>query len=152
METKLQRTEPTRTGDPGGSRLLQDGVSAAAIATVVNLWLVNAATEVFAVSPAFVLLEFWHVVNTTVGVTFVATLVYAATTQYASTDRPERTFTRISLAALVLSYVPFLLAVPGRPGATTEAIAVLAALHLTTAIVVVTVLVRWTHGEGGRGP
>lgn len=101
------------------------------------------------IPPGFELLDFWHVVNTTVGVTLVATLVYALVGQYTATDRPDRSFAKIAGAALVLSYAPFLLAVPGRPGATFEAVAVLASMHVTTAVTVVVVLVSWTRTTGG---
>lgn len=151
MDTQSRHSELTRRLDLSGSRLLKSGLSAAAIATVVNLWVANASAELFALSPEFVLLNFWHISNTTFGVTLIATLVYAVTSTYADTDRPDRLFVKVAAVATVLSFVPFLLAVPGRPGGTIEAVATVGLLHVTTAVVVVAVLVFWTRNDGVAG-
>ena len=148
MNTQSQHPELFRRLDLSGSRLLMGGLAAAAIATVVNLWVANASTELFALSPEFVLLNFWHISNTTFGVTLIATLVYAVISTDADTDRPDRLFVKVAAVATVLSFVPFVLAVPGRPGGSIEAVVTLGLLHVTTAVIVVAVLVFWTRIDG----
>jgi hypothetical protein len=59
----------------------------------------------------------------------------------------ERTYVRIAIAALVLSWIPDVaLLVINEPGATVPAVASLMVMHAVTAAIVVTLLVRIAGG------
>ncbi|MFD1513868.1 DUF6069 family protein [Halomarina rubra] len=59
-----------------------------------------------------------------------------------TTARPERWFVRVAVAVLVLSFVPLAVVGPTIPGATTELLAVLGAMHVAVAVGVTVPLVR----------
>ncbi|MFB9808048.1 DUF6069 family protein [Haladaptatus pallidirubidus] len=72
-----------------------------------------------------------------------ATLVYGVVTRYAA--RPNRTFTIIAGAALVLSFTTFL--APDLSGAPPRVFAILAVMHVTAAVTIVAVLTQATNQE-----
>jgi len=80
------------------------------------------------------------IVLTAVGVVG-ATVVYAAL--YRVTSRPNRTFVIVAAGVLFLSIVPDFTYVPGEPGGSLAAGAVLAAMHVVTAAITVWLLVDW---------
>ncbi|MDR7615453.1 MAG: DUF6069 family protein [Armatimonadota bacterium] len=110
----------------------QGWVLALVSAAVANELLRLAATALFPVPPAFQPLTrpavfFWTAVGTT-----GAALVYAALRRYAAD--PARTFRRVALAVLVLSWIPdvlLLVSPPAQlPPALPEAVVTLMVLHL----------------------
>lgn len=83
------------------------------------------------------------VLGTGVVVTVGATVVYAALTRLL--DRPDRAFTGLSAAVLLVSMVPLVVVAPTLPGGTAAVIVVLAVMHVAAAIAVVAVLTgRWS--------
>lgn len=117
--------------------LLARGVLALVLSLIVNglvVWTVAATGAVRQFDP----LDYGPVfLLTTLGVVG-ATVVYALVRRWSG--RPERTFGVVVVAALLVSFLPDVLFLPGDPGATTAGIAVLMAMHVTVAAVCYAVL------------
>lgn len=127
------------------TRLATYGVLAVAVATVVNAIVRVVAVSLLGVSAEFEPLGWGPVVNTTVVAVVGATVVYGLLT-YVSTT-PIRTFRIIAAVVLVVSFVPLLVPPPFLAGAPWSVLVTLAAMHVTTAVVVIGILPRAT-GSG----
>jgi uncharacterized membrane protein len=108
------------------------------------------AVAVLAPSPQFVPLTppavlFWTVVGIA-----GATVVFAVVVRYAV--RPVRTFVRIALVALVLSWVPDLWLLAARlPGTTVAGVGVLMFMHVVAAAIGGGLLIRLTRAGPRTG-
>jgi len=117
--------------------LARRGTVALVLAAVVNVALVFGAEfaeiapllEPLAVGPVLVV--------TTLGVVG-ATAVYGLLSR--SRENPDRAFTLVAAVALLLSFLPSAFHVPNLPDSTTLGVALLAAMHVTTAVACVAVL------------
>lgn len=129
--------EATGSGRVGGRTLARRSLVAFVGAVVVNL-VVTVVAGVAGIAPDLDPLSVGPVaLFTAVGVVG-AVGAYAALTRFV--DDPDRTFTLVAGVVLVLSFVPDVVVAPALPGATTAGVAVLALLHVTTAVLCVLVL------------
>lgn len=119
--------------------LIRRGAVATGLALVVNAFVVFATTSTGAVEP-FQPLGYPRVLFLTALGTVGATAVYSLIRQRRA--RPERDFAVVVVVVLLASFVPDLTFVPTLPGATTPAITVLMAMHVTTAAISYAVLTR----------
>ncbi|MDZ7702476.1 MAG: DUF6069 family protein [Halobacteriales archaeon] len=127
------------TTDSRSSDLLRRGAAAAVLAVAVNAVLVFAATASGAVEP-FTHLEYPRVALFTIGGVGGASLVYGLIRR--RRERPDRDFAIVAAVVLVLSWIPDVTVIPTVLGATTGGVAVLMALHATTAAISYAVLTR----------
>ena len=125
--------------DPSSSDLLRRGATAAVFAVLANVVIVLAVTTVGAVEP-FTHLEPVRVAVFTLGGVAGATLAYGVIRR--RRDRPDRDFLIVAAVVLVLSWIPDVTVIPTVPGATTDGVVVLMALHVTTAAIAYGVLTR----------
>ena len=117
--------------------LARRGAVALVLAAVVNVGLVYAA-EFAMIAPLLEPLSVGPVlVVTTLGVVG-ATVVYGLLSR--SRDSPDRLFVGIATVVLLLSLLPDVFYAPTLPDATTAGVVVLSVMHVTTAVVCVTVL------------
>jgi hypothetical protein len=124
----------TRGSDSGVTTIAREGGIALVLALVLNLVIVTLAgmagigegIDPFTYPPVLVL--------TTVGV-IGAVIVYAILAS--QTGNPNRNFTGIAAIALLVSVIPDFTFVPSLPGGSLVAGAVLALMHVLTAVVVV---------------
>lgn len=119
--------------------LTRRGAAATGVALVVNAIIVLATTATGAVEP-FQPLDLPRVLFLTAVGAVGATVVYAVIRRRST--HPDRTFAIVAIAVLLVSFIPDLTFVPSIPGATTPAIAVLMAMHVTTAAISYAVLTR----------
>lgn len=127
----MSSTEPTD--------LLRPGAVALVLAVGVNVIIVFATTSTGAIEP-FRALSYPPVATLTAVGVIGATVVYAVIRR--RSDNPNRTFAIVAVVVLLVSFVPDIVALPGMPGATTAAIVVLMAMHVTTAGIAYGVLTR----------
>ncbi|GAA0260280.1 hypothetical protein GCM10009000_091250 [Halobacterium noricense] len=144
--TTMNNSELSRS--VGTFRLAKYGLLALLIVSIVNilvLFIGLAIVEFPAefVGGAFGPLAVGPVVVNSAVAAIGATLVYGVVTRYAA--RPNRTFTIIAGAALVLSFTTFL--APDLSGAPPRVFAILAVMHVTAAVTIVAVLTQATNQE-----
>ena len=108
-------------------------------AVIANVVIVLAVTAVGAVEP-FAHLEPVRVGLFTLGGVVGATAVYGLIRR--RREHPDRDFAVVAAVVLVLSWVPDVTVIPTAPGATTDGVVVLMALHATTAAISYAVLTR----------
>ena len=121
-------------------RILLATIVAALIATPLDLAIEAAARQAFAVSPEFEPFQ-GTVAPYTVGGIVLAAVVYAVVRRFARD--PAKVYLRLSVAALVLSWIPDVaLLVIHDPGATVPAVGSLMVMHTLSAIIVVVALLR----------
>lgn len=129
------------------NRLAKVGSLAAMTVIVVNVLVLEFALAVVDVPAAFEPLPLgWGpvVVSSAIGAVG-ATVVYGAVARYAT--RPNRTFTLVAAAVLVLSYGNFF--TPVLAGAPATVYAILGLMHVTAAVTIVAILRRTpTHQDG----
>lgn len=78
-----------------------------------------------------------------------ATVVYAGLVRYV--ERPERTFTRVAVAVLVLSFLPDVGLLSSVPEATVPGVVTLMLMHVVVAVVAVGLLVAGRDEGGAHG-
>jgi hypothetical protein len=119
-------------------RLLISTAIAAVIAAAADLGIQELARRAFSVSPAFEPFN-GTVVPYTVGGVVLAAIALLVVRRLARD--PRRTYLWLSIAALVLSWIPDLaLLVINEPGASVPAVAALMLMHAVAAAVVLAVL------------
>lgn len=143
--TTTQTDGPARIAP---SRLALAGTLALVVASAVNVLLGGLATSLLGVSAGYGPLGWGPVVNTTVAATIGATVVYGLLDRV--TERPNRAFLGVAGFALLVSFAPLVAPPAFLADAPTPVLVTLAAMHVTTALVVVVVLVR--AGAQGRRP
>ncbi|WP_255151472.1 DUF6069 family protein [Halorarius halobius] len=119
---------------PDDREIARRGLSALVVA-VVAVALVVSAARVLDVAPGFDPFGYGPSTLFTVIGVVGATLVYAVLWRVVAD--PDRTFTLVAGAVLVVSWVPDVVVAPALPGATTGGVLVLAFLHLVVAVVAV---------------
>jgi hypothetical protein len=113
---------------------------AAVVATGINLAIEELARAAFAVSPEFEPFQGTVAPYTVGGVVLAAIAFWAVSRMF---RHVARAYTRVSIAALLLSWIPDVgLLVVHDPGATVPAVASLMLMHAVTAIIVVALLLR----------
>jgi len=122
---------------PGARTLLVRGATALVVAVAVN-WALVLVADLAGVAPDLVHLDYPRVgLFTTAGVVG-ATATYGVLTRVASD--PDRVFTVLAAVLLVVSLIPDFTVIPSVPGGTLLGGAVLAVMHVTTAVACVVVL------------
>jgi hypothetical protein len=116
------------------------GGLAVVLAVIANL-LVVLGIESLGVAPGFRALTLPPVAVLSALGAGGATVVYWLVRRRATA--PDRTFLRIAIAALLLSFVPDLALLAVDPATTPVAVAVLMAMHVVVALVAVWLLVAW---------
>jgi hypothetical protein len=131
--TSTPNRQPTDTDLPLGrtSRLVRRGSLALVVAVAVNSVLVL-LSGLAAIAPDLAHLSYGPVAVLTGAGVVGATVVYAVLAR--SVRAPDRTFTRVAIAALVLSMLPTAAVVPGEPGATLLGTVVLGVMHVPPAV------------------
>ena len=121
-------------------RIVAAALVAAALATSLDLVIEAVARQAFAVPPEFEPFQ-GTVAPYTIGGIALAAAAFAVVRQFARDI--SATYLRISIVALVLSWIPDVgLLVIHDPGATVPAVAALMVMHTTTAIIMVAALLR----------
>ena len=121
-------------------RIVAAALVAAALATPLDLVIEAVARQAFAVPPEFEPFQ-GTVAPYTIGGIALAAAAFAVVRQFARDV--SATYLRISIVALVLSWIPDVgLLVIHDPGATVPAVAALMVMHTTTAIITVAALLR----------
>ena len=121
-------------------RIVAAALVAAALATPLDLVIEAVARQAFAVPPEFEPFQ-GTVAPYTIGGIALAAAAFAVVRQFARDI--SATYLRISIVALVLSWIPDVgLLVIHDPGATVPAVAALMVMHATTAIITVAALLR----------
>jgi hypothetical protein len=112
-------------------------------AVVANLLVYAIGNLVVGYDPQFVVLATTGgTILFTVVPAIVAVLLYAALLRFASD--PVRLFTRIAAVVLVISVIPDFTYIPSVPGASPSQTAVLIIMHIVAALVIVSMLARFT--------
>ena len=122
------------------SPLLIRGALATLTAVVANVLVMLAARAVLDIPEEFMQLTAPNVIGLTVIGGALATGAYAIVAK--RSERPRRTYIRVALIALLVSFLPDLaLAYSDMPGVTWTGVAVLMVLHVVAAAILVPVLV-----------
>lgn len=149
MVATTTRNESESSSSVGTFRLVQFGLFALVVVSIVNLLVLSIGLALVAFPTEFVGGPFGPlavgpvVVNSAIAA-IGATLVYGVVTRYAV--RPNRTFTIIAGVVLILSFAMFL--APDLAGAPLRVFAVLAVMHVTAAVTIVGILTRSATQEG----
>lgn len=149
MVATITMNESESSSSVGTFRLVQFGLLALVVVSVVNVFVLSIGLALVAFPAEFVGGPFGPlavgpvVINSAIAA-IGATLVYSVVTRYAV--RPNRTFTIIAGAVLVLSFAMFL--APDLAGAPSRVFAILTVMHVTTAVIIVGILTRSTTQEG----
>lgn len=138
--------EMERTAPVAVTRLATHGLVAVIVASVVNVFIRFAAVDMFNVPTGFGPLGWGPVINTTVVAAIGATVVYGLLTRVS--QRPDRAFLKVTIVVLVLSFVPLLVPPAFLAEAPMSVMGTLAVLHVSTAGIVVGLLLR-TRRSGG---
>lgn len=139
--------ETERTEHIGLTRLAISGLLAAVVAGVVNVLVRVLATTLFDVPDGYQVLGLGPVVTTTLVGVIVATAVYGIVARVSK--RPNRTFLSVAVVVLLLSFGPLIAPPAFLADAPPSVIGTLAAMHVTTAVIVVGLLVRASTREVG---
>lgn len=139
--------ETERTERITVTRLAITGVLAAVVAGVVNVLVRVLATTLFDVPAGYQPLGWGPVVTTTVVGVVGATAVYGLLMRVAK--RPNRTFLGVAAVVLVLSFGPLVAPPAFLADAPPSVLGTLAVMHVTTAVIVVGILVRASPPEVG---
>ncbi|WP_224269222.1 DUF6069 family protein [Haloprofundus salinisoli] len=145
MATKNATTRAETNEFVGVFRLVKFGIAALLAVSIVNVLVLFIGVAMVDFPAEFVGGPFGPlavgpvVINSAVAA-LGATLVYGVVTRYAA--RPNRTFTVIAGAILILSFAMFL--APDLAGAPPRVFATLAVMHVTAAVTIVGVLTRAT--------
>src|SRR5687768_15552866 len=127
--------------------ILWAGPAAIVAATIVNLFIREIGVAVGAVPTDLFLLQPAGIIGSTIVQTLAAVIVFALVARFSS--RPVWLYTRIAAAALLLSYVPLIALGSGvmQMGVTVSGatLAVMAVMHLVSAVTVVGLLVTLTR-------
>ena len=136
----VERTTSAERADADTPSVLVRGGLAVALATLVNAGLVVGASSL-GVAPGFRPLTVPPVAFLSALGAAGAAAVYWLANRYA-TDA-DRTFVRVAVGVLLLSFVPDAALLVSDPAATPLAVAVLAAMHVVVAAASVWLLVYW---------
>lgn len=120
-----------RDGRPSTEEIARRGGAAVVLSVAVNAVVLGASLVVLDVPPAFEPLSWGPVVGLSALGAAAATAVYAVLVRRYD-DHDER-FRDLARVVLFASFVPDLLVLPGSPGATAPAIAVLLFMHVVVA-------------------
>lgn len=149
MVATTTQNESESSSSVGTFRLVQFGLFALVVVSIVNLLVLSIGLALVAFPAEFVGGPFGPlavgpvIVNSAVAA-IGATLVYGVVSRYS--ERPNRTFTIIAGLVLVLSFAMFL--APDLSGAPPSVFAVLAVMHVTAAVTIVGILTRAMAQEG----
>ncbi|MFH5844234.1 DUF6069 family protein [Haladaptatus sp. CMAA 1909] len=127
---------------PDIHRFAKYGLLAVLISIIVNAIIRVIAYQFIAIPADFWPLGWGAVITSTAVTTIGATVVYWASTRFS--QRPNRTFVIISVLVLLLSFVSFIMPPPVLEEAATSVHLVLAGMHMSVAVICVSVLTRIT--------
>lgn len=135
-------TDTARDGSKSPSVPMRGGL-AVAVAVLANVVFV-VGVGALGIAPGFSALTVPPVAFLSALGAAGATVVYWLLRRYAGdADRADRTFVRVAVGALVLSFVPDLALLRFDPAATPVAVVVLMVMHVVVAAVSVGLLVYW---------
>jgi hypothetical protein len=139
--TSLGSAPPSRGVDWGRYALVGLATVIAAIAANVLVYAVGSVLVGY--NPQFVVLaSVGPTVLFTVVPAVVAVLLYALLLRFA--NEPARIFTGIAAVTLIISVIPDFTYIPFVPGASAGQTAILVLMHIVAAVVIVSMLTRFT--------
>lgn len=115
------------------------GLLVAVVANALVRGLASLAVDTAGIDP----LGWGPILGSTAVAAVGATVVYAVLSRFSA--RPDRHFTVVAAVVLLLSMAPVFTVAPSLPGVTTPVLAVLAVLHVTTAVALVAGLTGVVH-------
>jgi hypothetical protein len=135
--------QPSRSRAVAWGRYALVGFATVIAAVVANLLVYAVGNVVVGYDPQFVVLATTGgTILFTVVPAVVAVLLYAVLLRFASD--PARVFTGIAAVVLIISVIPDFTYIPSVPGASAGQVAILVVMHIVAALVIVSLLTRFT--------